>query len=462
MPDTKDVDVIAKAAVRQHQAQSHTDYAKDTSLKSLFMLMPIALVGVGRSGTTLLMAHLARDERILFNRTYAFETRLLSFVAKFCQTLPAVPLFRPEMTIRANTDWLPEKQPFCLGTGTSSTDLKFCQTQLLQTLWNSISLSSLENNQNAKFYAEKTSLWLTQYLQDKLPVTTVFLVRDPKDIFLSQIAFSEKIKSNAFQANAGALELAYDVSCIFEEMLMQEHAESSITIKYEDLVTEPQNALKKLQDVIGWKPSAAIESEFYDKHRTTKDPSASVERWKSETIPAKDLFLLDCIPTEMLEYFNYAQSNSAHAERLWKIDLTEEQNPHFRIDNADLSVESGNSLRILSTSPATSIVVNRRERKLDRIAEIWVCVRQTAISNFALYWRQADQGFGDDRVIVAQRENLKQSKILRFRVGEHPGWSEQFAELFISGWHQPGVEEQQPSIVRWIKFIPESEGVNSI
>lgn len=461
MPDTKDVDTIAKPAVRQHQSQSYLEYADCTSPES-FMLTPIALVGVGRSGTTLVMAHLGRDERILFDRTYAFETRLLSFVAKFCQTLPVVPLYKPEMIIRAMSESLPEKQPFCLGSGTRSTDLKFSEKQLLQTLWRSISLSSRENNQDAHFYAEKTSLWLSQFLQDKLPVTTIFLFRDPKDVFLSQIAFSEKIQSRAFQANQGALELVYDICCMFEEMLVQEHSGRSITIKYEDMVTHPENALTELQKSIGWQPSAALDREFYDKHRTTKDPSASISRWKSETIDSKDLFYLDIVPTEMMERFDYSQSKPEDSERLWKINLTEDHNPHFRIDEADLSIESGDSLRILSTSPATSIVITRGERKLDKVAEIWLCVRQTAISNFALYWRQAEQSFGDDRVIVAQRELLKQTGILRFKVGDHPAWSEQFAELFISGWHQPGAAEQQPSVVRWIKFVPESDGGKQI
>lgn len=429
-----------------------------TADSNSFMLLPIAVVGVGRSGTTLLMAHLARDERILFDRTYAFETRLLSFVAKFCQTIPAVPLFRPEIVVRAMSESLPEKQPFCLGTGTRSTDLKFNETQLLLSLWSSISLSSRENNPDARFYAEKTSLWLPVFLQDKLPIITIFLFRDPKDVFLSQIAFSEKINANAFQANEGALRLAFEISCLFEEYLAQENKANSIVVKYEDMVTEPETVLNKLREVIGWQPSAVLEQEFYDKHRTTKNPAASIGRYKTEQIASKELFYLDCVPTEMLKYFEYSQDNPSICERLWKIDLTEEESPHFRIDNADLTIEAGSSVRILSTGPATAIVVSRGDRTLEKIAEVWLCVRQTCQTNFALYWRQADQGFGDDRFVVAKRMKSNQTNILRFKVGEHPGWSDQFAELFISGWHQPDVEEQQPSVVRWIKFIPASEG----
>ncbi|MBA3992071.1 MAG: hypothetical protein C0469_00995 [Cyanobacteria bacterium DS2.3.42] len=459
MLDTNEKITFTPHTSGQGQTQSYTEHSLDTNSKS-FMLMPIAVVGVGRSGTTLLMAHLARDERILFDRTYAFETRLLSYIAKFSQTLPVVPLYKPEMTIRAMSPSLTERQPICLGTGTRSTDLRFSDTQLLRTVWNSISISSLENNRNALWYAEKTSLWVPLFLQDKLPVITIFIFRDPKDIFLSQIAFSEKIDTNAFQANDGALKLVYELSCIFEEFLAQEQAENSIVIKYEDLVKEPEKVLTLLQDSIGWKPSDALKQDFYDKHRTTKDPGSSIERWKSEEISSKELFYLDSVPTEMMEYFNYSPSNPAITNRLWKIDLTEDQNPHFRVDNADLSIESGRSLRIVSTAAATSIVVNRGERTLGKTAEVWLCIGQSCHNTFALYWRHSDQSFSDDRVIVAQREDLKHTNILRFKVGEHPGWSEQFAELFISGWHQAGVEEQQPSFVRWIKFIPESEGVN--
>lgn len=456
MFDIKDEDTVADQAGAQRQTQNCIDDTLDTYSKS-FLLRPIAVVGVGRSGTTLLMAQLARDERILFDRTYAFETRLLSFVAKFCQTLPAVPLFRSEMIIRAMSEALPEKQPFCLGAGTRSTDLKFNETQLLHTLWSSISASSLENNANALFYAEKTSLWVPQFLQDKLPITTIYLFRDPKDVFLSQISFSKKIDSPAFQANDGALQLAYEMSGIFEQFLTTGTTKNTVVIRYEDLVAESERVLNKLRDSIGWKPSATLEQEFYDKHRTTKDPSSSIGRWKSETIAAKDLFYLDCVPTEMMEYFNYAPANPALAERVWKIDLCKDESPHVRVDNADLSIESG-SLRIVSNGPGTSIVVSRGEKSIGKTAEIWLCVRETSQTTFALYWRQADQSFGDDRVIVAQREDLNQTNILRFKLGGHPGWSEQFAELFISGWYQPAAEEQQPNKVRWIKFIPQSEG----
>src|SRR5882724_11739526 len=56
--------------------------AEDRSDDHCDLLMPILVAGYGRVGSTALMALLATDERVAFDRRYPFENRYLTYVAK--------------------------------------------------------------------------------------------------------------------------------------------------------------------------------------------------------------------------------------------------------------------------------------------------------------------------------------------------------------------------------------------
>jgi len=70
------------------------------------MLTPVLVSGYGRSGTTALMALLATDPRVAFDRRYPFENRYLTYLVKFCLLTgrpPSVHLDSVQLAIIAMT-----------------------------------------------------------------------------------------------------------------------------------------------------------------------------------------------------------------------------------------------------------------------------------------------------------------------------------------------------------------------
>lgn len=431
-----------------------------------FLLEPILIIGLGRSGTSLLMSQLARDHRILFDRTFPFETRVLSTIAKFCRTFPRVSLYGLSLNIELWNSQVKEQSNLCLASGDKSSDLKVDEAQLLVSQWSSISSLSLKNNREAKFYAEKSWIWLPTFLQGKLPACFLFIFRDPKDTFLSAQSFSKKTSSNMLSdyshapAGTESLGFMYQVCIYYETFLALRKKNKAALIRYEDLVTDSDSTIEQLRQLFGFQPSEPLDIGSYEQHSTTASPESSIGRWKAEAIDRLDLFHMDCIAPELLSELNYKPARKDYSNSVLTKYFEESKSSCFAVEGATASYSEAEGLNLHFTSPSACLFVKGLDYAQQAIREIWLSTTVNTLSPLTLQWRSADEEFTPDRSVSSHENLYEPNTIMRFDVSSSPLWSDNFAELKISGW-QCGDSEETIVSCRWLKIIPKGQSVQT-
>jgi hypothetical protein len=142
----------------------------------------------------------------------------------------------------------------------------------------------------------------------------IFLIRDPRDVFASVLAFNEK---RGF-ADFGRQEVASDEAFVgpfasrVEWFLRNRRARRGIPVRYEDLVTDPDGVVEGITSTLGIAAGAVPAAEaaptgpddLLDAHRTSADAAASVGRWRRD-LSAPLRRMLDEALTAALEELGY-------------------------------------------------------------------------------------------------------------------------------------------------------------
>jgi hypothetical protein len=154
---------------------------------------------------------------------------------------------------------------------------------------------------NARFSVEKYGPGIfLPLLWELYPGTKeIFLVRDPRDMLASMLAFNKKRGSSDFgrqrvETDADFVrQLARGVSSLVEAS--QARREQAHLVRYEDLLTMPESVLRGTFDYLGIEASVAVvqrvlreASEPDSKlafHMTSRDQAASIGRWERD-LPA--------------------------------------------------------------------------------------------------------------------------------------------------------------------------------
>ena len=152
-------------------------------------------------------------------------------------------------------------------------------------------------------YAEKVPEWLPAVIRDDVPCRTINLVRDPRDVFLSARDFVRVRGAAGFGMDDGNSELDAARHTAHRWLSFAENARAdrtrtdTMTLRYEDLVQEPELSAARLSTFLGLRlvPGEAP-SEYLDSHRTSRDVGTSVGRWQRE--PLSDV-VRTCLETQL-------------------------------------------------------------------------------------------------------------------------------------------------------------------
>jgi len=154
------------------------------------------------------------------------------------------------------------------------------------------------NRPNARFSVEKHLPGHSgQLIWELYPgAKEIFLMRDPRDMLASMLAFNEKRGRVDFgrqrvETDADFVRrLARGVSNVMENWQMRR--EQAHLVRYEDLVTSPESVLREILDYVGVDSSADMvqrvlrqASEPDSKlafHMTSRDQGASIGRWERD------------------------------------------------------------------------------------------------------------------------------------------------------------------------------------
>lgn len=296
-------------------------------------LSPLMVTGLGRSGTTWLMRLLSKHPELVMDESYPYEARPQRYWMHWLQVMAEPANHRESTTPNAfiAQQWSVGANPYFTAklaradpelaqqlAGEHVTALAGFAHQASEAYY--VACMARFDHPNAKFSVEK-------HHPDRIPrllwelypgAKEIVLVRDPRDVLSSMLAFNAKrgiggFGRDRFETDADfARNLARNVS----GLLGRAQREDTHLVRYEDLLTMPEDVLREIFDYVGIDASDEVVQRIIRQanepdanlafHITSRDPRASIGRWESD-LPAEVQALCSEEFGTALAEFGYAQ-----------------------------------------------------------------------------------------------------------------------------------------------------------
>lgn len=302
------------------------------------VLRPLMVTALGRSGTTWLMRLLAEFPRIVVHRRYPYEFRAAKYLAHMLKVVsePADHLgsSRPD-NFHNDLHWVghnPFNSEFAAGHhrlthwfGRTYVEqlAAFCQQSIDECY---LQIADDQSVSEPRFFAEKLYPDHTSRLIcDIYPETReIFMVRDFRDMFSSMLAFNAKRGTASFGSARASNDdefVAIRRECALDLLrAWRQRSAHAHLLRYEDLVTSPQETLAALCQYLELDMSASdIEqvirraetaSTELSQHRTTPSPRASIGRWRHDLAPSLRASCQEAF-ADVLTAFGYDREGAA-------------------------------------------------------------------------------------------------------------------------------------------------------
>lgn len=276
------------------------------------VLEPLVVDSSARSGTTMTMALLASSPEVAMDRTHPYEHAYFAWLTEWTSVADSVEwdLERwnwPELAWRQSgragnglvgpPPWIPRPLWDVERPGEEM------GPRLLRAAWREFSEQAIARTRRdlgapqarVRYHAEKATSAARLRELSRHPIRALVLYRDPRDIWLSTLAFDEARGFRGFGRPAG--EEGEDAwferfLAIQADRLRATIAErgrgDSLLIAYEDLVSQPEATAERLGEWLGVEldPAApARELERHSSHATSPSPAMSIARWRRELEP---------------------------------------------------------------------------------------------------------------------------------------------------------------------------------
>ena len=270
-------------------------------------LIPVLVDAMGRSGTTAMMRLLASSPAVVVEREYPYEARYLTYLHSWARMLDG--------DAKAAGKWPRDRMlpgpPDEIG-GLPWRDLvpdapgfaKAC----LRSAWGHFSSGAKEG---ATHYIEKVSRWIGDAIPAMLPASRViYLVRDPRDVWLSTAAFNAKRGFYALGRKPDQSEEEFFAKFVtafrrrHQPLLGREYGGDQMLVRYEDFMSDSEAVAAKLGSWLGLEFDPVVLSERIDAHVTSGSAAASAGRWRKE-MPRRLVQQFDSELGEILDGFGY-------------------------------------------------------------------------------------------------------------------------------------------------------------
>ena len=416
------------------------------------VLRPILLAGYGRSGTSAVMKILATDPHIVFDRSYPYEFRDLSYYAKLSQILANR---LPDERFTSNHLYLFEESvfgPWPWHGHNGGKDIDW-----LRIFWDLFSRNARTADQGARFYAEKAPMWLAPMVRPILPCFVIHLFRDPRDVYLSSNAFIKMRNYYSFHRTQEDTDLDHARSLGLElvnyfENFIEDTGRygDSFLLRYEELVTRPEAFVAWLRG-IGLNPDIDSAFEGIEGHQTSPNLDASFRRWEREYVPPEvSSFFEQHLGREMM-MLGYPVETAALCRQ---IEFRTGQPVPQVSDLAHGQIEiNDNAMNIQIAGNDFGILVPSEPIQAEDANEVWVSAAGNVGDHCSLYWRDADSNFSESRSIHVNFVPGVHWRILRFRTSQHPLWAGRIQQLRIDLFNGDSPQTRGAGHVRWVRLI---------
>jgi hypothetical protein len=402
-------------------------------------LIPLLVAGYGRSGTTALMSLLGSDSRVAMGRVYPFEDRHLTYISKLT-TLLQRNVIQPQPTAEqlysfehcgwGGFPWLPPDS-------TTNTDGLRLPTasEWFRPLWAVVEEKIRSRHPSSAYYAEKVPAWVPAFVHRCLPAKTLYIFRDPRDMYLSANAFMRQ--RNYFSFGRGpqdsdldhARNLAYELLLYFENFRADKDRADSMSVSYADLIRDRSGVVDRLRQFAGLQCLEAVAANPMESHGTSSSLEMSLDRWRRELLPPRVLNFLETYLQESMGALGYTLSAPNKTHPCPGVDLAT-GSPLMAADF--LSID-------LPIDPFPS----------SQAAEIWVSLYGPSLDQVSLCWRTGNR----DSSLTLPTYAALHWRVLRFPVGRHQHWRDRISRLRLEMSCGSQQDEKDPVLLRWVRLV---------
>lgn len=221
-------------------------------------LTPILVDGMPRSGTTYLMQLISNHPNVVADQNYPLETRYAVWVLHSLRILS-----QPQMDKSCEHQWTflnnketAEPNPFYLESGPVKKYVNRGKNSIFDEHAKHIVddfyrfVAHTQNKKDARFFAEKfpgdaKSIFFDVYSNAR----EVFIVRDPRDVFVSSYNFNQKKGRNDFGAavcDSDKEFLKHIVNVSYTKYKAALRSKQSCVVSYEEMTRAPREVMKKV------------------------------------------------------------------------------------------------------------------------------------------------------------------------------------------------------------------------
>jgi hypothetical protein len=379
-----------------------------------------------------MMSLLGGDERCIFDKVYPFESRYLSLFASIAAKWQGWK-FGTNGTEGAGIGMFPT----LLRCSAAAGDLVAIPSsrEVFLSLWDTFLSSARQGYPEAAFYAEKGREWVPPLLQDFLPLYTVYLFRDPRDIFLSINAFAEKT-GHGFGREPGGDDLDHARTLCYRFLYRFENYRAlklscgaCSLIRYEDLVSDAVKATAELRQATGVEPADNPALDHYSKHSTTPDVKSSVGRWKREGLDPRVAAYIAQTLRQPLRELGYDPGDDEESGELPDLVFDEHGPPLPSVHGGRVKQASARGLELEPADRMLSVQLPLPAAAAEDIDELWVCFSDTAGNVARLQWHAANHDFSDERSLELSYDPGSHVNNLRFNMRAASSWQGQITGL---------------------------------
>lgn len=403
------------------------------------------------------MELLAKDRRCYFSRKMPYEARLLTYLAKFASLWERTDNYGATLD-HMNFSSSMLSVPSWAASNDTARDCLPTGTEMLKAMWQQVNDKILAQYPRAQFYAEKVPPWVPSVLKDVVCGYTIFLFRDPRDIFLSSIGTA--LKSTRQTAVYPELQHAINLSrlelFIYENFRTESWRQPVQALRYEDLITDTADAVQLLCDATGVSISDYNAPMYYESRRKSDPLERSVYRWKQDHFADEVNNCLCILLRDHLIEMGYEYEDIPERRaRYWNFAEVVDGNIRA-INDGIISAHQFKAAKIELTGDDCSLILDGEPFNADHITEVWLCLSGRVGDHCSIYWRDAQSSFGEDRAIHVKFFGADVYQIVRFETNKHPKWAGQVAELSVHLCNGHDTNPGEQIFLRWVRLIPNS------
>ncbi|HUC33212.1 MAG TPA: sulfotransferase [Ilumatobacteraceae bacterium] len=245
----------------------------------------------GRVGSTLLMELLASSPEVVCDRRYPVgEYRYLSYCARLARWMGTP--FDPQRDVGV-TEMLfgPDGRGGPLPWEATSLSTGRLGPRALHGLWDACSAGFVDQTPDARWYAEKLACPVDAVVDAGIEVHVIDIVRDPRDMVASMIAFGERSGPWGFGRSPQQSDADWIAGLVatLGQRLDEVSGPSTVPtllLRYEDFATDLHGTARLLEAAFGvtLDPDAVL-AQRPDHHVTTASVGVSIGRWRSDLPP---------------------------------------------------------------------------------------------------------------------------------------------------------------------------------